>query len=123
VAAPVAWRGVAPLDARARASAVRVLDVARSAAAKPRAHERSGPPTGYLSAQPEAQRAPIYSAVHAVTGDQLLTLTPLEAADMGYGPATLLGYALAVAPLTGRLGPKTVTVPWASRFGHNARRQ
>jgi glycosyltransferase involved in cell wall biosynthesis len=122
VAAPVAWRGFAPLDARARASAARALDLAKGTVRKPPSREHHGPPAGYLSAEPGAHHIPIHSAVHAVTGDQLLTNTPLEAADMGYGSATLLGYALAVAPLTGDLGVKTVTVPWASRFGHNARR-
>jgi len=57
-----------------------------------------------------------------VTGDQLLTSHPLEAADMGYVETTLLGSLLAAAPMTGRLGVEDVGVPWASRFGHNARR-
>ncbi len=122
VAAPMAWRGFAPVPARARASGRRVLDAAHAAVVSGSPPERSGPPVGYLSAKPVEQRVPIHSAIHPVTGDQLLTSSPLEAADMGYGRAELLGYALAVAPLTGRLGVKAVTVPWASRFGHNARR-
>jgi hypothetical protein len=122
VGAPVAWRGFAPFDARARASAKRALDLAKGAVKSAPSHERSGEPVGYLSPNPGTQRTPVYSAIHAVTGDQLLTATPLEAADMGYGPAVLLGYALAVAPLTGSLRLNDVTVPWASRFGHNARR-
>jgi hypothetical protein len=65
---------------------------------------------------------PLYSSVHPVTGDQLLTNSRVEAGDMGYQGTTLLGYLIDAAPLTGERAPKRVTVPWASRFGHNARR-
>jgi hypothetical protein len=51
-----------------------------------------------------------------VTGDQLLTNSALEAADMGYGEAELLGYLNGPASIEQR--PE---VPWASRFGQVAR--
>jgi hypothetical protein len=56
-----------------------------------------------------------------VNGDQLLTNSPLEASDMGYIKITRLGYLVDTAPVTGSRALKRVSVPWASRFGHNAR--
>ena len=57
-----------------------------------------------------------------MSGDQVLTLHPLEAADMGYGKAESLGFVLERAPVTGTLGLARVPVPWASRFGLEVRR-
>jgi hypothetical protein len=122
VLAPLGWRGFAGLDVRGRAAAMRARDVMFKLLRSDGAAPPAGPPAGYLSAESDGARTPIFSAIHPVTGDQLLTPYPLEAADMGYGPGVLLGFALALAPLTGQLGPERVTIPWASRFGHNARR-
>jgi hypothetical protein len=76
-----------------------------------------GEPAGYLFRTPRAYSAPLYSALHPVTGDQLLTRDPWEAIDMGYSQPVLLGELVAVAPLTGSLEPVRYGVPWASRFG------
>ncbi len=46
--------------------------------------------------------------MHPVTGDQIVTPWPLEAADMGYGPARSLGWAATVAPLVARAGRRTM---------------
>jgi hypothetical protein len=59
----------------------------------------------------------LFSAVHPVTADQLVTRDPSEARELGYGPAQILGYALALAPVTGTLGRPRLSVPWGSRFG------
>lgn len=78
----------------------------------------TGAPAGYLHAEAGEGRLPLYSARHAITGDQLLSTDPREPGDWGYGPAVLLGYLDAVAPITATLGitahPHLI---WASRFG------
>jgi hypothetical protein len=122
-AAPLAW-GSASVGARA---------TLRRAATVPRELGRTGggpgertseAPLGYLSAEESAtMRLPLYSAVHPVTGDELLTRYPLEASDMGYIDTTLLGYLSSQAPLTGETELRRVSVPWASRFGLAVRRR
>jgi hypothetical protein len=72
---------------------------------------------GWLLADAADGRAAIYSAVHPVTADQLVTRDPSEARELGYGPAQVLGYALTMAPATGSLGRPAVSIPWGSRFG------
>ena len=75
-------------------------------------------PVGYLRPEGDgSQGHELFAAVHPVTGDQLVTPWPLEAADMGYGPVRSLGWAASVAPRSAR----PVAVPWASRFGRSAR--
>ncbi|HEX8856968.1 MAG TPA: glycosyltransferase [Thermoleophilaceae bacterium] len=122
--APLAWRGSGPLGPRVRAAVRRGLTAVSALSGGARAEaERQGAPVGYLHPPDTAvESVPLYSAWLPVTGDQLLTSHPLEAADMGYVETTLLGSLLAAAPMTGRLGVEDVGVPWASRFGHNARR-
>ena len=78
-------------------------------------------PAGWIHAEPGPDRVPLYAATHAATGDQLLTRDPGEAADMGFGPAELLGYLAAEAPVTGSLGMHRLDIPWASRRGQRAR--
>lgn len=123
VAAPVTWRGgVAPRGALARASARRALDLPVSGRRGGKSQSATAAaPDGYLASQPGPARVPLFSAVHPVTGDQLLTNSRVEAGDMGYVEITLLGYLADSAPVTGVRTVKRVSVPWASRFGHNAR--
>jgi hypothetical protein len=68
---------------------------------------------------PEAgpQRVPVFAAIHPVTSDQLVTRDPSEARELGYEALRMLGYALAVGPVTGTLSPPQVGVAWARRFG------
>jgi glycosyltransferase involved in cell wall biosynthesis len=123
VGAPVTWRGgVAPRGALARASARRLMELPR-AARGPGSTEPNlgGEPAGYISRRATSAQVPLYSSVHPVTGDQLLTNSRIEAGDLGYVETTLLGYLVDAVPLTGERKMKPVTVPWASRFGHNAR--
>lgn len=77
---------------------------------------------GYLYPESGPNRHELFAATHPITGDQLLTLHPLEAADMGYGPVVGLGYVLVDVPVTGTLAMRRVAVPWASRFGLQVRR-
>jgi hypothetical protein len=80
-------------------------------------------PDGYLFRDDGPSRLPLYAGVHPVTGDQLLTQYALEAQDMGYARIERLGYLLASWPVTGSADRTRPTVPWASRFGLEARWQ
>jgi hypothetical protein len=120
--APVGWR---ESDARMRIRALggRLTELVRTRpaplATSPGFEPRS--PAGWLHVEPGPGRAPLYAATHAATGDQLLTRDPGEAADMGFGPAELLGYVAAEAPVTGSLRMHRLDIPWASRLGRRAR--
>jgi hypothetical protein len=72
-----------------------------------------GLPVGSLHDQAGAGRVALWSGVHPVIGDQLLASSREEIEAAGYAGATLLGYLTARAPLTGRLGPWGVAIPWA----------
>jgi Glycosyl transferase family 2/Glycosyl transferases group 1 len=116
--APASWRGFSTRGVKARAVAGRALRLPRHMArTEPAPPAPEGEPAGYLSRTPHAHSAPLYSALHPVTGDQFLTRDPWEATDMGYSEPILLGELVAVAPLTDSLEPVRVGVPWASRFG------
>jgi glycosyltransferase involved in cell wall biosynthesis len=136
VGAPVGWRGFGRRGGRARAMLRRGADaIAIGVAARRGERVRGARPevdrgapvlgaalAGYLYAEPGIRRHELYAAVHPVTGDQLLTLHPMEAADMGYGQAVGIGYVLIDLPFTGTLAMRRVAVPWASRFGLEVRR-
>jgi hypothetical protein len=120
VAEPATWRGFGQSLPRARAIARRGLDAARFTLERPGIASRTGDhvrPGGWLLAEPGEDRVAIFSAVHAVTADQLVTSDAGEADELGYGPAQLIGYALSLAPLTGSLARPRSALPWASRFG------
>ena len=126
-AAPVTWRDTGvPATATMRAvvrrsatGAMRLLsDHSRSGTADPCATEV----VGFLHSKPGPGRLALYSSMHPVTGDQLLSTSRLEGNDMGYSRTTLLGHLVEQAPVTRRLGIRpAVQVPWASRFGKRAR--
>jgi len=116
--APASWRGFSTAGARARAVAGRARRLPRHAIRTPGgAAAPEGEPAGYLSRTPRRDSDPLYSALHPVTGDQLLTREPQEALEMGYSQPVLLGELARVAALTGSLEPERIGVPWASRFG------
>ena len=88
--APLTWRDAGPLQPRARATARRALRAARPQPARPR---RGG----------RRRRLPVVAATARTAGRCTPPCTrspatswsrpgPLEAADLGYGPATLLGW-------------------------------
>lgn len=81
-----------------------------------------GEPSGYLHAEPAGTRLALWSSLHPVTGDQLLSTREREATDLGYAEPVLLGYIDRAAPVSGRLGTGSPHLPWASRFGRPAAR-
>jgi hypothetical protein len=120
--APARWWGFSTVPARARAVARRLHESGRRLSSPAPVRQRAGgDPLGYLLPEPKRHTVPLYSGVHPVTYDQLLTTSEGQAADMGFAEITLLGYLIAEAPLTGRLGVVRRTVPWASRFGERVR--
>ncbi len=127
VAAPLNWRGFASVSARARASVRRALDYEVLVLGQALASRRRALPDesgggerrllGYLQAQSARGLTELFAGRHRALPDQLLTIDPFEAAQMGYIDVRSLGYIRAEAPLTGRLGGQGAPVPWASRFG------
>jgi hypothetical protein len=118
--APLAWRGFARFSRRAGAVIWRLGWLAKS-------HEDGEPVSatrhraGFLHENERDGRLSLYSAVHPITGDQLLTTWRWEATDLGYAQVTLLGYLDPCEPPTGRLAGRRPHVPWASRFGQRVR--
>jgi hypothetical protein len=120
VAAPVSWRGFDRRLARARSVGRRSIEAARHARVRPGIAEpvaRRDEPVAWLLPDAGPDRHPLYSAIHPVTADQLVTRDPSEARELGYGTEQILGYALALAPVTGTLRRPRLSVPWGSRFG------
>jgi glycosyltransferase involved in cell wall biosynthesis len=130
VGAPAGWRGFGRVQGRVRAMLRRGAEAAAiGVGSARRAGDPNRPaiaggdaPVGYLYDGDGPRRRELFSAVHPITADQLLTFHQLEAADMGYGPAVSLGYALIDTPLPAGAGMHRVAVPWASRFGLEVRR-
>lgn len=121
--APGRWWGLHRLLPRARAVGRRTLQIGRYTRSRRAGWRPSGPPAGYLFREDGRSRLPLYAALHPITGDQLLTRFPVEAQDLGYTAIERLGYLLAVRPVTGSDDRTRPTVPWASRFGLEARWQ
>jgi glycosyltransferase involved in cell wall biosynthesis len=120
VGAPARWAGFSERKARARAVLRRGLEGARHVITRPgiaAPPEAPPPPDAWLLGEPGPGRVAVYSAVHPVTADQLVTRDPSEARELGYGSTRLLGYALARAPATGTLRRPSLGIPWGSRFG------
>lgn len=123
-AAPLNWRGFGRHSARLRATFRRLLDSGRLLVAPPRRKhpDRDGRQLlGYLQSEPGPRLIELFAARHRVLPDQFVTHHPLQATDMGYVDLRSIGYIQAVAPLTGALGSKGISVPWASHFGLTAR--
>jgi glycosyltransferase involved in cell wall biosynthesis len=114
---PVGWRGSGPRRPRARAVVRRGLQVARHAVASPAPVRSAAAAEAWLLPEAGPQRVPVFAAIHPVTSDQLVTRDPSEARELGYEALRMLGYALAVGPVTGTLSPPQVGVAWARRFG------
>lgn len=120
IAAPASWRGFGRGQARTRAIARRALDATHYTVDRPGIADQAVPdrnPEAWLMSSPGPGRCPLYSAIHPVTADQLVTRDPSEARELGYRSVQLLGYALALAPVTGTLRRPRVSIPWGSRFG------
>jgi hypothetical protein len=101
----------APLGARVRSLARRLLDGARGPR---RATTDSAVAAGWLYSRPGSGRLALWAAPHPVLADVLLTTDESEAARIGYRRPLLLGYLEALAPLTGTLGVSRPALPWAN---------
>jgi hypothetical protein len=120
VGAPASWRGFGRGRARARALARRGVEAVRYTVTRPgmaTPAQRRESPHAWLLPDSGPDRCPLFSAVHPITADQLVTRDPSEARELGYGSVEILGYALALAPVTGTLRRPQLSVPWGSRFG------
>lgn len=118
VLAPVRWRELVSLQVCAREIVIRTSDALRAVrrSARPML-SRPPAPAGYLHPRAADERLPLYSSLHPVNGDQLLSTRESEAGTLGYCAPMLLGFLEAAAPVSGRLGGSSPTIPWASRFG------
>ncbi len=117
-AEPAAWNGLASPAARAKVAARRAAIAATRLARAPQPlAEASGDPEGWLYESERPGRSPLFAAYHPVTGDQLLTRSAGEAAQLGYGAPELLGHLRDIAPMTGNLRLQPLPIPWARRFG------
>jgi glycosyltransferase involved in cell wall biosynthesis len=124
-AEPLAWRRFGRPVPRARAVARRSIDAVGFALARPGLAAAPPPdwePQAWLLADDGPDRAPIFSAVHPVSADQLVTRDPSEASELGYASLHLIGFVLRVAEVTGTLARPRTAVPWGSRFGESLTR-
>jgi len=120
VAAPAIWRRFGRPLPRTRAVARRGLEALKHTFVRPGLSAASPPletPQAWLLAEPGPDRIAIFSAMHPVTADQLVTRDPSEARELGYDSIRIVGYALGLAPLSGTLARPRMAVPWGSRFG------
>jgi glycosyltransferase involved in cell wall biosynthesis len=117
-AEPVAWKGIAPassrLKAMARRSGTSVLSRVRLGG---ESVDPGGEPSGWLVESARPGLVPLYASHHPVTGDQLLSRSLQDAAQMGYVDSQLLGFMSLAAPLTGDLSHRGLPVAWARRSG------
>jgi glycosyltransferase involved in cell wall biosynthesis len=122
VGAPAAWQRFGRPRARLRSIARRAGEArALRQQPTPSLPAPSGDPAGYGHSLPAPGRIPLFSARHPITNDQLLTPFPLEAQDMGYVEPRLLAWLNERGPVTGSTGLQRIPVPWASRYGLEAR--
>ena len=79
-----------PVGARMRGAASRLRHLARHSRSR-RLSEEEGEILGYLPRQHMPGCSTLYSTIHPVTGDQLVTRVPHEATDAGYVSDGILG--------------------------------
>ncbi|MFL5898122.1 MAG: glycosyltransferase [Solirubrobacterales bacterium] len=113
---PMAWGGIAGKQARAKTALRRSTVAVGSFGRRPATPPVPGDPAGWLL-EFRPGLSPLYASYHSVTGDQLLTRSPADAAQMGYDRTALLGFIRQVAPITGCTRQDVFPVPWARRFG------
>ncbi len=66
--------------------------------------EEGQPPAGYLFAEPAPDRIALWVGEDPISGDQFSASSDREIRSAGYPKPRLVGYLLARAPVTGRLG-------------------
>jgi len=120
-AAPASWSGFGRPVGRARAVARRLRDAPGMLGVGDDAADAGATLVGYLFTREAPGRQPLWSGVHPVTGDQLLSRHQFEANDMGYRDITLLGFTRDRAPVTDTLELRRAAIPWAARFGLEVR--
>jgi D-inositol-3-phosphate glycosyltransferase len=122
IVAPLRWRDTGRLPGRVRRVQSRLRRWLGRASAKRRSEPlRDREVVGYLHTTAGVARLPLFSAIHPVTGDQLLSTRRNEADELGYRDPTRLGYLVAAAPLTRVLGWQRTLLPWAYRLGGKRR--
>ncbi len=117
VLAPLRWPELAPSTSRLQEVARRAIDAVAASRRKGGAATIAGSPAGYLFSDGGDGLLPLYSAVHPVSGDQLLSTDERESTDLGFNAPVMLGFIKAAAPASGTLGVSRPHIPWASRFG------
>jgi hypothetical protein len=120
--APAGWTGFGRRLPRARAVVRRATEAARRALAAPAPENdwttgSRSDPDGWLFREDGPHRVPVLVSLHPVTNDQLVTRDASEPRELGYLAPVLLGYGVAMAPVTGTLARPRIGIPWASRFG------
>jgi glycosyltransferase involved in cell wall biosynthesis len=115
---PTAWRGIAGRQARARTILRRGSIGAACLTHRPKQVAiPDDEPAAWLFEAERPGLVGLYAAYHPVTGDQLLTRSPDDPPQMGYGDPELIGFIRLAAPVTGDLSQHIFPVPWARRFG------
>jgi len=116
--APLVWGGPPSLPRRG------ALVARRFAHAVPRpwtrfgsAPQLSGQPIGYLHRNPGPGRKRLYSALHPVAGDQLVTTSQEEIEELGYLMPKRLGFIVSAASVDRAPGTGRQPIRWASRKG------
>jgi glycosyltransferase involved in cell wall biosynthesis len=119
VGEPLGWRDLGSVQDRLKVMARRsVQSVESRRELDGTSPGPDGEPLGWLFETARAGLLPLYASHHPVTGDQLLTRSIEDAAQMGYDDLQLLGFMAPVAPLTGSLDQHPTAVAWARRSGH-----
>jgi glycosyltransferase involved in cell wall biosynthesis len=122
VVAPISWSGLEPVPSRVRSVVVRAAEAHRRVGRQPLpALGPVGRPSGYLDPIGDGDSVPLYAGLHPIVGDQLLTADQWELVHLGYVDIALLGFLVAVAPVTGRVSSRRPLLPWASRYGSTNR--
>ena len=119
---PLRWRDTGRWPGRVRRVLSRLWRWLGRVSAKRRSEPlRDGEVVGYLHRKADVSRLPLFSAIHPITGDQLLTTRRNEAGELRYPNPTRLGYLVAAAPLTRVFGWQRTLLPWAYRLGTERR--
>ena len=114
---PMKWYGARPRSWALRATGRRLHTLSRgaTAASRPDATHTSSV-IGYLRQSKGQGSSPLFSTLHPALSDQYVTRSEIEATDMGYRVAGILGYISdSFADRTLDVMPEVVK--WASRFG------
>lgn len=118
IAEPAIWGGITTKQVRAK-TAVRRSLVSLTSLVGPLPNPLSpqGTPEGWLYDAYRPGLSPLYASYHPVSGDQLLTRSHLDAAQLGYDSQELIGFVRSAAPVTGSLAYRPLPISWGRRYG------